>query len=255
MNSIIAYLGGKSILSRKIVEKIPKHATYCEVFAGAAWVLFRKNPDISRSEVINDINGELTNLYRIIKHHFEEFVKAFKWVLVSRDEYARLKSTPAETLTDIQRAAKFYYVLRNSFGAKLENQSFGVNLMRRPVVNLLRIEEELSAAHLRLSRVWIENLHYEKLIVKYDRDSTFFYLDPPYWDCENDYGKGLFDKADFKKLSEILASLKGKFLLSINDAPEIREIFKGFTIEEAPTRYSVNAKQTKSVVELLIRNY
>lgn len=92
------------------------------------------------------------------------------------------------------------------------------------------------------------------MIKRYDRDSTFFYLDPPYWDCEDYYGKNIFSKDDFKLLSDQLGGIKGKFLLSLNDTPEVREIFAQFTIEPVSVRYTCGTTNTIAK-EVLIRNY
>jgi DNA adenine methylase len=252
--SFLSWVGGKSQLSEKIIPLMPDHRCYCEVFAGAAWVLFKK-PE-SKSEVINDINVDLVTLYRVIQHHLEEFVRYFKWVLVSRDEFERLKRVDPTTLTDIQRSARFYYLIRMRFSSNLNSPSMGVATTRGPRLNLLRIEEELSAAHLRLSSVYIENLHFTKLIDRYDRPHTFFYIDPPYYNCENHYGKGIFGRSDFNVLAARLAQLKGKFIMSINDTPEVRKIFGEFKIREVTTRYTVgNAKKSDAVTELLVMNY
>ena len=104
--------------------------------------------------------------------------------------------------------------------------------MRPSNLNLLRIEEELSAAHLRLARVYIENRPYENILTRFDRPHTFFYIDLPYYKCENYYGDGIFSRDDFKKLSNLLKALRGEFIMSINDAKEIRELFSGFRIEK-----------------------
>ncbi len=251
--SPLAWVGGKSKLTSTIIPLIPKHTCYVEVFAGAAWVLFRKEP--SKVEVINDINGDLITLYRVIQNHLEEFVRYFKWSLVSRDEFARLQSVEESTLTDIQRAARFYYLVKNAFGAKIVSQCFGVANSSKPRLNLLRLEEDLSEAHLRLNRVYIENLPYDNLIKRYDGQGTFFYIDPPYWNCESDYGKGLFNKDDFTLLRDQLANCKGKWLVSINNVPQIRELFKGCEMKEVKTSYSINSDVNKQVTELLIANY
>ena len=251
--SPLAWVGGKSKLTATIIPLIPPHKCYVETFAGAAWVMFRK-PE-SKVEVINDINSDLVTLYRVIQNHLEEFVRYFKWSLISRDEFSRLQAVPAETLTDIQRSARFYYLLRNAFGAKIVGQCFGIASTSKPRLNLLRLEEDLSEAHLRLSRATIENLPYEQLIKRYDSKDTFFYCDPPYWDCENDYGKGLFSKEDFTNLRDLLAKCQGKWLVSINNVPQIRELFKGYEFKEVQTSYSINKGETKPVTELLISNY
>ena len=254
MNSFLSYLGGKSRLTDKIIPLIPDHTCYCEVFAGAAWMLFRK-PE-SKTEILNDINKDLITLYRVVKYHLDEFVRYFRWALVSRDEFDRLRSVPPDTLTDIQRAARFYYLLKAGFGGKIKGPIFSSAPSSPPRLNLLRMEEDLSTAHLRLARVYIENLPYGTLITRHDRPATFFYLDPPYYGCEKDYGNGLFGREDFATLRGILDGIKGKFILSINDRPEIRETYKGFKMRSVGTSYSATKTGSKGDIrELLITNY
>jgi DNA adenine methylase len=254
MKSFLAYVGGKSLLANKIVSKIPKHNCYCEVFAGAAWILFKK-PE-SEVEIINDINTNLITLYRVVKLHLEEFIRYLKWILVARDEFERFKSENPETLTDIQRAVRFYYLLRSGFAAKLEKPSWAIAASRPPRLNLLRIEEELSAVHLRLSRVYIENRPFKTIIPRFDKQDTFFYIDPPYYGFEDYYGPGLFTRDDFSLLRDLLSNVKGKFLMSINDTEEIRSLFASFMIEEVRTSYTAGgADKKKQVQELMIRNY
>ncbi len=253
MKSFISYVGGKSRLSKKILPLFPEHHCYVEVFCGASWMLFAK--EASKAEIINDINKDLITLYRVIQHHLEAFVQEFKWVLIHRDEWDRQKKVDPSTLTDIQRAARFYYLLRNAYGSILPHASnFNVKVARPPSLNLLRIEEELSSAHLRLGRVTIENRNFKTIIPRCDKENTFFYIDPPYWNCESGYGKSIFSKEDFAVLRDLLLPLKGKFLLSINDVPEIREIFSAFRVKEVTTTYTLSGN-IKPVHELLIMNY
>lgn len=247
---LAGWMGGKSLLARRIIERIPEHVCYVEPFAGAAWVLFRK-PE-SKTEVINDINRDLITLYRCLQWHLEEFIRYFKWVLVSRDEFERLKKANPDTLTDIQRAARFYYIQQACFGGRITSPTFGYAASRGSRLNLLRIEEYLSAAHLRLSSVYVECLPYDELISRYDRPESFFYVDPPYWDCEGYYGSGIFTREDFGKLAEQLAGIKGKFLLSLNDTPGVREVFKGFNFEAIQTKYTCSNGKNVAAGELLI---
>ena len=138
----------------------------------------------------------------------------------------------------------------------MDSHYFAVSTHRRSPFNLLRIEEELSEAHLRLSTVFIENKPYQKILERYDKPETFFYLDPPYFNCENYYGKGIFTKDDFTILADLLSNVSGKFILSINDVPEIREIFSTFKFQEVTTRYSSSATARKKIAhELLVMNY
>jgi DNA adenine methylase len=116
----------------------------------------------------------------------------------------------------------------------------------------------MSQAHLRLSRVYVENRPYANVIERFDKSDTFFYLDPPYFGCENYYGKGMFSRDDFSTLADMLGRIRGKFMLSINDTPEIREIFGAFKMREVELTYSVGVKageERKKVGELLVMNY
>ena len=99
-SSPIAWVGGKSKLTAEIIPIMPAHRCYVEVFAGAAWLLFRK--PASKTEVINDINGELVNMYRVIKHHRQAFIDEMRIMPVARDLYNLQRATPPEVLTDIQ---------------------------------------------------------------------------------------------------------------------------------------------------------
>jgi len=254
MNSFLAYMGGKSLLAKKIITRIPEHNCYCEVFAGAAWLLFKKEE--SDVEIINDINTDLVTLFRVIKLHLEEFIRYLKWILVARDEFERFKKENPETLTDIQKAVRFYFLLKSGYAARIENPSFNIATTSRPRLNLLRIEEELSAVHLRLSRVYVENRPYDNIINRFDKPDTFFYCDPPYYGYEDYYGKGIFSPDDFRRLRDILSVIRGKFIMSINDVPDIRQLFKAFRLEVVKTTYmAAGADKKKRVNELLIMNY
>ncbi len=103
-----------------------------------------------------------------------------------------------------------------------------------------------------LSGVTIERLPYSEFITRYDRKHTLYYLDPPYWGCENDYGRNVFGRVDFENLSTLLRGIKGRFIMSINDVPEIRDLFDWATIEAVETTYTVAKGKGKRVGELII---
>lgn len=250
---IVPWIGGKRRLARHIIPKFPDHACYVEPFAGGAALFFLKEP--AEVEVLNDINGELVNLYRVVKHHLEEFIRQFKWSLISRQIFSWLQKTPEETLTDIQRAARFYYLQKMAFGGKVANQTFGTATTAAPRLNLLRIEEELSTAHLRLSRTYIEHLAWDECIRRYDRPHTLFYLDPPYWGTEG-YGVD-FGLEQYARMAELAKTIKGRMAISVNDIPEMRQAFAGLETERLEITYSVGgAGRSKTPAgELLIRNF
>ena len=88
----------------------------------------------------------------------------------------------------------------------------------------------------------IECLPYGEFIARYDRPGALIYLDPPYWGSEDDYGKAMFEPGDFARLADQLRGIKGRFLMSINDVPEVRELFAGFDLQEVSTSYTVGKK-------------
>ncbi len=249
---IIPWIGGKRRLAKHLLPQFPEHTCYVEPFCGAAALFFMKPP--SKAEVINDINSDLVCLYRVVQHHLEEFCRQYKHALVSREIFGWLQDTPSHVLTDIQRAARFFYLQKMAFGGKVSGQSFGVSVERPSGLNLLRIEEDLSLAHLRLSRVTIEHLDWQTCITKYDRPATLFYLDPPYWQTEG-YGVP-FDFEQYEQMSDLLRSIKGKAILSINDHPDIRKVFRGLPMDTVDINYTVGgANKAAKRQELIIRNW
>lgn len=248
MAPIIPWIGGKRRLAELLLSRFPAHTCYVEVFAGGAAVFFARHP--ADVEVLNDINGDLVNLYRVVRHHLEEFVRQFKWALSSRQIFEWTKKTPSETLTDVQRAARFFYLQQESFGGRVAGQSWGT-ATTAPSINLLRIEENLSNAHLRLaSGVYIEQLDWAACIDKYDRPHTLFYLDPPYWETEG-YGVP-FPWEQYELMAAKLRSIKGKAVISLNDHPAIRACFAGFDMETLKIDYTVGGGQNRAERQELI---
>lgn len=247
---IIPWLGGKRRLADTIIPRFPPHTCYVEVFAGGAALYFLRPP--AEVEVINDINGEIVNLYRVVQNHLEEFVRQFKWALSSREIFKWLQETPSQTLTDIQRAARFFYLQHQAFGGRVDGQTWGT-ATTAPAVNLLRIEEQLSAAHLRLSGTYIEHLDWRECMRRYDRPHSFFYLDPPYWQTEG-YGVP-FPWPEYEAMAAAVRGLQGKAIVSLNDHPDIRACFAGLHMESLPIKYTVGGGQGAERHELLIFNW
>lgn len=246
---IIPWIGGKRRLADRIFPLFPRHSCYVEPFAGGA-ALFFLRPVPADVEVLNDINGDLVNLYRVVQHHLEEFVRQFKWALSSRQVFKWLQETRPETLTDIQRAARFYYLQQSAFGGRVDGQSYGTATTQPPGLNLLRIEEALSAAHLRLSNTYIEHLSWAECIRRYDRAHTLFYCDPPYWQTEG-YGVP-FGFEQYEEMAELIGRIKGKAIISLNDHPDIRHVFGRYHIESTDITYTVGGGQGTQAREVLI---
>lgn len=249
---IIPWIGGKRRLAKHILPLFSQHECYVEPFCGAAALFFLKPQ--SPVEVINDINGDLVSLYRVVQHHLDEFVRQFRWALVSREIYSWLQDTPPQVLTDIQRAARFYYLQKLAFGAKVNRRTFGTAATSPPRLNLLRLEEDLSQAHLRLARVTIEHLGWQTCMTKYDRPATLFFLDPPYWQTEG-YGVP-FGMEEYEQLAHAMRTIKGKAILTVNDHPDMRRVFAGFETKVVDINYTVGgAGKGTDRQELIIQSW
>lgn len=249
------YLGGKRNLSSRLVARIATipHRTYVEPFVGMGGIFLRRDAR-PPAEVINDISGDVVTLYRILQRHYVAFMDMLRWQLTSRADFERLRDTNPDALTDLERAARFLYLQRTTFGGKVNGRTFGVSKTTAARFDVTKLEPILAEIHERLSPVTIERLPYADLIRRYDSRDTLFYLDPPYFGCERDYGEGVFDRADFEQISDILGNVAGRFLLSINDTPEAREVFGRFEIEEVETTWTVNVSNSKRVCELIVSN-
>jgi DNA adenine methylase len=250
---IVPWLGGKRRLADKLIPLFPRHECYVEVFCGGAALYFLR-PVPAPVEVLNDINGDLVNLYRVVQHHMEEFVRQFKWAISSRQIFKWQQITRPETLTDIQRAARFFYLQHHAFAGKVSGQSFGT-ATTGPAINLCRIEENLSAACLRLGGTYVENLSWQECVTRYDRPHTFFYMDPPYWQTEG-YGVD-FGFEQYEEMAKMMRQVKGRVMVSINDHPDIRRVFDGFQMHGLDIKYSVanNQGDPATSKELVIMNW
>jgi len=249
------YIGGKRLLAAEIIKRINKvpHTTYAEPFVGMGGVFLRRD-QAPQAEVINDLSGDVATFFRILQRHYAHFMEMLKFQLTCRKEFERLRAADPSTLTDLERAARFLYLQRAAFGGQRTGQSFGVEVKRPARFNVIKLGPLLEDLHERLSGVIIENLDYGAFITRYDRDTTLFYLDPPYYGTEDYYGRELFSRDDFEKLASQLAAIKGKFILSLNDTPEVRRIFQAFAIEEVSTIYTAAKTKAIGAHELLISN-
>jgi DNA adenine methylase len=241
------YIGGKRNLSRRLVAMIEAtpHDLYAEGFVGMGGVFFRRTRR-PKAEVINDISTDVATLFRILQRHYQSFIGELKWRFASRAEFERLMAVDPSTCTDLERAARFLYLQRNAFGGKVMGRNFGVSYGAPSKFRLSALEPMLQDVHDRLEGVYIERLPYADFIRRYDRPGALFYLDPPYFGCEDDYGKDVFSATDFEHLSSLLEGLQGRFILSINDVPAVRAIFAGFTIEPVELTYSVGGNATRA---------
>lgn len=251
MNSFITWIGGKKLLRKKILDEFPEPETYnryIEVFGGAAWILFAKEKHAGM-EVYNDVNGNLVNLFRCVKYHPEAIQKELEWIFMSREQFFdAIGQMNVRGMTDIQRAARFYISIQESFGA--DCKSFGVRSkdIDKKIAKLSEIAD-------RLSKVIIENQDFARIVKTYDRTSALFYLDPPYYNAEK-YYPDRFNPDDHTRLRDVLGQIKGKFIVSYNDCSEIRRLYEGYKVIRAERNDNLVSKSGgRRYKELIIKNY
>ena len=252
LKSPIGRVWGKSKLSKDIIEQFPEHKHYVEVFGWWLSVLFAKEP--SKLETINDINNELINLWETIKLYPQSLSHYLNQLFVSRVIFNNIKLRKYSPKNNIERASYFYYIISQSFWSKWDNFAMSSKAWRKPK-NLWKSFTKWSQ---RLKFVTVENMSFEKLLLKYDSKDTFFYLDPPYYNYEKVYSSW-FEKSQYLLLRATLKTIQWKFLLSYNDCKEIRELYKDFNIKSSKQiEYTLwkNANgEHKKVTELYITNY
>lgn len=252
MRPIAGYIGGKRTLARRLtalIETIP-HTTYAEPFVGMGGVFLRRRQRPA-SEVINDWSADVSTFYRVLQVHYVAFLEMLRFQITSRAEFERLVRVDPSTLTDMQRAARFLYLQRTAFGGKVTGRNFGVSYGRGGSFDVTRLGAMLEELHERLAGVVIERLPWQTFIARYDRPGTLFYLDPPYFGCEDDYGPGMFGRDEFEAMAEILAELRGAFVLSINDTPETRALFGRFDAAPVDLIYRISGAPT-AAKELIV---
>jgi DNA adenine methylase len=244
----VRWPGGKSRLLKHLLPLIAPHTCYCEPFSGGLAVLLAKPR--SEVEVINDRHGDLVRFYRCVRFHAEALLTELEFVLNSREEFRDFRAQPG--LTDIQRAARWFYRNRLCFGGS-DIDTFGTSALSAADSRSRRMDaiRELSV---RLDRALIEELDWLDCVKRYDRPSTFFFFDPPYTGC-SDTAYAAWKLADVMRLREVLRSLKGRWLVTLNDAPDVRGVFADCTLQSVsrPLGISGRAGKGRKYQELIIQ--
>lgn len=279
-------MGGKKALRKLIYTMFPaKFDRYIEVFGGGGWVLFGRPPDQKGMEVYNDFNSNLANLFYCVKERTWALLRELGFLpingrdefLVIRDfvdkkefdirylkeelelaehhlpppDFEEIRAIMLEnaTVDDVKRAAAFFKLIRYSYGSGCT--SYGCQPF-----DVRKCFAAVWQASNRLKDTIIENKDFEALIRQYDRESAFFYCDPPYYETEGHYAV-VFRKEDHARLRDTLAGCRGKWMVSYNDCEFIRELYAGYTIT-AVTRINNLAQRYDGgceFPEVIITNY
>lgn len=255
--SPFAWPGGKRALKKTLLGLIPEHRIYVEVFAGSAKLLFAKEP--SEREVMNDLNGEVVNFFRVAKHRPAALAEMFDHEVIHAGRFRELRGE-AEAACELERAVRFAYLVWYSYGAKGEHfassSADGMvgNKARR---SLDRVRELLDLTAARLRNVLIEQRDFAQILTRYDSAETWFYLDPPYVHFQANGRYEALTEARREELFELLAGIQGKFLMSFDDCAEVRELCKRrrFKVQRVEVGYALgNTQESRSrkVGEVLI---
>ncbi len=207
----------------------------------------------STLEVVNDFDSELINFYRCVRFHRDALFDELEFVLNSRQEFDDFRRELG--LTDLQRASRWFHRNKICFGGA-DMSSFGTGALAGGASHGSRANrmESIRALNQRLDRACIEHLDWERCIKKYDRPTTFFFCDPPYTACADGIYAAWTD-ADVQRFRECLATLKGKWLVTLNDTPAIRAIFEGCQIHPFSRVLGINNRgegPAKQYHELII---
>ena len=233
VNSPIKWVGGKSRLRRRIIELLPAHTCYVEPFAGAAWVLFGKPP--SQVEVLNDIDQELINFFRVVKACPQDLIASFEWELVARAEFERLARLDPSTLNEVERAHRFYYLIMAGWGGELNYPRFQTSITdggggNRLIGALKTLEQRLQPVHERLRSVIVECLDWRKCLDRYDRLGTFLYVDAPYPENGCNYRHNMRSWEHHQELADRLKRSACQWIYSSYDTPEVHALFPDYHI-------------------------
>ncbi len=257
MDSPFPWPGGKHALKKILLQLIPKHRAYVEVFAGSAKLLFAKAP--SRWEVLNDINDELLTFFRVVKHRPAELAEMMERDFIGKARFTELRERTKSEL-EIERALRFFYLAWHSFGAKGEHfASHRITQIEKTALPIRRsisvVRDVLLRTAERLRNVLVDRRDFADCLERYDSRTTFFYLDPPYTAFQPN---GRYQPLGDDRIRELFARLKklrGKFLLSFDDAPIVHELSCGLCVKPVSVLYTIASKGPKKASELLIANY
>lgn len=257
MKTPITYYGGKQTLLKHILPLIPKHSLYTEAFCGGCAVLFAKNP--VDCEVINDIDRSLINFYLIAKKHYRMLKEEIEGTLHCRDQHAHalhIKKYP-EFFSPAQWAWAVWALSKIAFASK-QDGSFGYDRFGTTCQKMSNAKDEFTETLCkRLENVTVENDCALKIIKRYDCPEAFHFVDPPYVNSDCGHYDGLFSIEEMQRLIDLLATLQGKFMLTMFPYEPIEKAAKanGWIIHKVERTISASKDSRRKQEEWMVCNY
>lgn len=255
MKTPITYYGGKQMLLKHILPLIPTHKLYCEPFFGGGAVLFAKPP--SDTEVVNDINGELVNFYKVVKTQFAELQKEIQATPHSRELYkeAMIVYSNPQLFSAVKRAWAVWVTTNQGFASMIGSWGFGKDDSKEASLKNKRENFQKPIAD-RLSKVQLEHNDAIKVLNRCDTKDAFAYCDPPYIGSDMGHYKG-YTEEEYKNLLDALAKFKGKFLLSSYPSTILNKYIKKYKwrVQKIVKSVAVTKHTDKQKTEMLVMNY
>ncbi len=256
---LITWMGGKQRLVKNLLGLMPNHEVYCEVFGGSAALLLNKPP--SHTEIYNDIDGNLVNLFLVVRDHPQAFMERCKRLPYSRELYEGwripiLKEIPNKPRDPIDRAVHFYYVIRSAFyGHPAKGWRFAMK--SNEAERIINSVEDVAQIAWRLRSVYVDHLDFRRCIKNWDGPDTFFFLDPPYMNTTPFLRP--FTDQDHEDLAAILRRVEGKWLLTYNNVALVRKLYSGYSVQRVRQPLASYKTQPGEArprwTQLIIRNY
>jgi len=251
VNNCFPYPGNKARHSKWILEHMPEHKCYVELFGGAAGVLFNKPR--SKIEVYNDLNGDIPHFFRVLRDKGDELQEWLRNVPYSREVYedwATAYYDGHRPDDDIARAGRFFTLRYMQFGGKIENKSGFAATGGSAKVPFKNKVELLTIFRDRLRDVVIDDRDWVKVVDTYDNHDVVFYADPPYEDTEGRYNSVGFDHA---KLAHKAKEIDGKIIVSYDSLPTHYD--ESFNVSTTDSDFKISSGGNKEATEYLIMNY
>jgi len=238
-----------------LLSMIPEHRLYCEPFFGGGALFFAKPK--AEVEVINDVNGEVVNFFKVLKTKFPALQKEIQATLHSRELYRiamQIYNDP-ESHTDVKRAWALWTATNQGFAGMIGSWGFGKTNSKEKAVASKR-EAFIEAYESRLRTVQVENNDALKVIARCDERDAFIYCDPPYIGSDQGHYDG-YTEAEYEKLLQALSKVKARFLLSSYPSKILSKYIRknGWKTKKVEKYVAVTKLTEKRKTEVLVYNY
>jgi DNA adenine methylase len=256
---LLRYHGSKWRIAQWIISHFPRHRIYLDPFGGSAAVLLNKGR--SEVEIYNDLDGELVNLFQVVRDNGTALAEKVCLTPYSRDEFIKAFEPSSDPLEQARRTMVKSFLgfgggyIAGGLGSKCAVSEHGFRNSWRIIGNhanldWLKVPDNIQSTITRLLGVVLENLPYQTLIEKNDTPETLIYADPPYLSTVRDRGTDYrheFTEQDHIELARMLHHAKGPVILSGYHSALYNDLYKGWAVYEHKTRTMQNSPRLEVI--------